>query len=56
MANLKARLKILEALVRKVQRFLPVKAFVLDGTDDQTAEIAELDRQKVKVRLFRVIE
>lgn len=56
MANLKARLKILEALVHKAKSFLPVKAFVLNDTATQAAEIAELDRQKVKVRLFRIIE
>ncbi|MDO9422855.1 MAG: hypothetical protein Q7T40_01515 [Methylobacter sp.] len=56
MGSLKARLSALEALVRKVKRFLPVQAFVLDGTDAQAEEIAKLEEQGIKVRLFNVVE
>ncbi|MDO9048695.1 MAG: hypothetical protein Q7U66_13305 [Methylobacter sp.] len=56
MANLKKRLNILESLVQKAKSFLPVRHFVLDDTDEQAKEIANIEQQGGKIRLFKVIE
>ncbi len=57
MADLKKRLSVLEALVQKAKIFLPVRHFVLDDTDaTQAKEIAMIEQQGGKVRLFEVIE
>ncbi|MDO9047534.1 MAG: hypothetical protein Q7U66_07335 [Methylobacter sp.] len=56
MANLKTRLAALEALTRKIKKFVRVWHVVLNDSDEQAAEIAELNQQGYKVRLFKVIE
>ncbi len=54
--SLKNRLAALEAMARKIKKFLPVRHFVLDGTDEQAEEIAMIEQQGGKLRLFRVVE
>ncbi len=56
MATLKDRLTALEALTRQIKRFVRVRYVVLNDSDEQAAEIAELNQQGYKVRFFKVIE
>lgn len=56
MANLKARINVLESMARSIKKFMRAQYFVFDGTESQAAEIAKLKEQGIKVRLFNVVE
>jgi hypothetical protein len=56
MTNLKARLNILESMARNINKFMRVQVFVFDGTQEQEQKISNLEKQGVKVRLFKVVE